>query len=471
MNKRISIVILLVCSALFGQEVISQGDFYDSPHEIFELLYKDPKKAYQEAKRLEEEAIKNNSKENELIAINLRCMFYRVTNDFKNMMETAKLLEQKSFLYKYPQYQLIAKRHLFESFLFTGLSDMAFEQLQQGSKIFEKLDESSVEHIKEKANFLIAYSNYYLLKKDYKNQLKYTQLAGKEFEKLPEDDSIQKLLSIHYSNLASSYNKNDLRDSAKYYAKLSESKNKNFIRSELHFNNLIVLGDVAMSEHNYQEALNYFIEAEKIKEYKNHIDIEELFGNIILANEKLNRLNEVKIYQAKKDSLKLSISQNQNQTLHKLLSEKEGNQSKFYKYTLLVVGGLLVLVLGFFVRRYRTLLKQEKISDQYLENSPKNPSGDDYSKLLDLLKNNDPAFMIYFEENFPGFSSELKKITPDLSDSEIEFCALLKLKIPTKDIAKYIFRAPQTIRNKKYIIKNKLYIPKETDIYEWFDNL
>lgn len=79
--------------------------------------------------------------------------------------------------------------------------------------------------------------------------------------------------------------------------------------------------------------------------------------------------------------------------------------------------------------------------------------------------------MNYFDEMFPGFSKKLLEINPQIVQSEIEFCSLLKLKISTKDIARYKYITPKTVQNKKYLIRKKLNIPKEIDIYQWFDGV
>ncbi len=464
-------LILLLGFGLFGQESNNQKELLKKASDNIELLDKNPKKAFHDANLILKEAQRFSIKEAELIAINTKCGYYRIENDFKKMMESAERLFKKSSSYKFPRYQVIAKRHLFESYLFTGLPQKAFRELEQGRELIKNLDDTDPLNTIEKVNLFVAYSNYYLLKEDYKNQLQYIKLAEKEIEKLPNNDYKQKLLYVHHSNLAASYNKNDVKDSAKYYAKLSASKDEEFGRNEVRFNNLTVLGDVGIKESNYKEALTYFEEAEKVSGYKNHLDIEQLYDNIIKANKKLGREDLVNVYQSKKDSLKLTISENQNKSLHKLLNESKESDLGKYKYLILVLFLVLLIFSFFVIRRNRILLRQEKISNQYLARVTNSPTGEDYSKLLQLLKDNEPTFMIYFEETFPGFSSSLKKINPEISDSEIEFSALLKLKIPTKDIAKYKFIAPQTVRNKKNIIKNKLQIPKESDIYEWFDKL
>jgi len=72
---------------------------------------------------------------------------------------------------------------------------------------------------------------------------------------------------------------------------------------------------------------------------------------------------------------------------------------------------------------------------------------------------------------FPDFTPKLIKTNPNLNQSDIEFCALLKLKIPTSDIARYKFITIKSVQNKKYLIRKKLDIPKGVDIYNWFSLL
>jgi DNA-binding CsgD family transcriptional regulator len=88
-----------------------------------------------------------------------------------------------------------------------------------------------------------------------------------------------------------------------------------------------------------------------------------------------------------------------------------------------------------------------------------------------MFKKNDLAFMTLFDEVFPDFSRKLIEINPNLVQSEIEFCALIKLKIQAKDIARYRYLAHRTIQNKKYLIRKKLNIPKGVDIYQFFNDL
>ena len=435
------------------------------------LLPSKPEKAHKEAQIIEAQAIKVHAWEAELKAIQIQCEYHKIKNDFIRMMESAKKLSKRAAKYDSPYYQVIAKRYLFESYLFTGLPERAFDELQESRKFVNRLNKKDSLHILERSNFYIAYSNFYLLSEDYRNQLKYIKLSGREIKALGDSNYREKLLSIHYSNLASSFLNNKTHDSAAFYARLSQELRNETGPHQVKFNNLMVLGEVGMNEANYEEALRHFKEAEEVTGYKNHVDSEQLFENIIKTYEALGDENLASLYRMKQDSLKLVIAQSQNESLHSLLKGKKEDGNNGYFYILIVSVFVLLVIIFLVIRKNKVLREQENKSAHVLEEFANNPSGEDFSKLLELLKKNDPSFMIYFEKSFPGFLSGLTGINPKLSPSDIEFCALLKLKLSTKEIAQYIFRAPQTIRNKKYIIRKKLGIPKDTDIYEWFEKL
>src|SRR5690554_6270501 len=120
MIKHIGLVILffLGTTFLFPQQTDSQKELLKRAKENLELLSTDLEKAFKEANEIEKEAQRINAKEAELKAINTKCTYYRIDNDFENMMATAKSLHRKALLYKSPLYQLIARRFIFESYLF-----------------------------------------------------------------------------------------------------------------------------------------------------------------------------------------------------------------------------------------------------------------------------------------------------------------------------------------------------------------
>lgn len=471
MIKHIAIVILFLLGTniLFPQETNMQNELLERANENLESLNTNPENAFQQAKEIEKEAKIIDAREAELKAINVKCGYYKIKGDFEKLITTSKYLAQKAKAYQIPIYRVIAKRYLFEAYSFNNLPDKAFQELEEGMKIINQLD-SKDPSITVKGDLFIMYSNYYTLKGDYKNQLKYLRLAGQEFEKIQDRIKKGMFLYINYSNLSGNYMNMNQPDSARYYAERSQALDAIYGRNDIRFMNLWVLGEAEMKDGDYIEALRYFRKAEKLEGYKNHLNINYLYNDIIQVYEKLKLKDSIELYQDKKKSLKLVISENQNKSLHKLLKEKNDDKSNISLYVLLAfLIGLAVFTVGV-VRKNRILIKQEKVSQQYLEQISDNKNSD-LSELLEMFKNNDLAFMVRFDETFPDFTQNLLALNPKIVQSEIEFCAFLKLKIPTKDIARYRNIAHRTVQNKKYLIRKKLNIPKGVDIYHWFDKI
>lgn len=469
MKRTISILLLFLGITLFSQQTAPQKNLLKRANENFKLLNTNPEEAFEEAIKIEKEAQNINAREAELRAIANQCAYYKSINDFKNLLITGELLLQKSEHSKDFLYQTIARMYLAENYLFLGFQDKAFNELKSATHAIQNVKSKDTSLHNLKADIYVIYANYYSQKGDLFNRFKYNKLAGGVFENLPESEHKQRALSVYYSNIGNDYNDLKILDSASYYLELSLLKENKFKRSDIEFSNLLGLGEIEIKKENYSAALLYLKKAGKIEGYKNHRNVEALYNNIILSYQKLKQKDSASLFLAKKDSLKFRISENQNKTLYNLLEEKEKDKSKSYIYLLIFFLFLVLILVYFVVKKNRNLIRQEKISQKYLEKKPKN-TAEDYSKLVRVLKENDPTFMFYFEEIFPGFSSKLLQINPKISASDVEFCALIKIKIPTKDIARYRFIAPKTVLNKKYLIRNKLNIPQTADIYEWFDS-
>lgn len=92
-------------------------------------------------------------------------------------------------------------------------------------------------------------------------------------------------------------------------------------------------------------------------------------------------------------------------------------------------------------------------------------------EVTELARKNDSSFLMKFKELYPDFISTLLKINPDLENSELAFCAMLKLHFSSKEIADYTFVQHRSVQQKKYRIRKRLNIPGEEDIYDFFDTI
>lgn len=464
----LKIAVIFVSLPFLLQNNLEGDQLLQEATENSKLLETDPEKAFIEADKIEQRAKRTKNTKAELRAIQTKYIYYQRSNDFENMLAVAKHLDVKAKDYHQPIYQITAKTYLFESYTFSGLTEQGYKELNSALKLLDKLESHDTESIRTRAMLYTSLSNYYSSNKDIENELKYLRLTSKEFESLPDSDYKKQLLYIHNSNLGRFFSKQGELDSAKVYINFSESMDKNFNRTDIRFNNLSILGSVYLAENQYSEALNYLKQAEKLDAGKNHFNLNFLYDNIIQAYQSNGQIDSADIYRAKRDSLNLNITESKNKTLLKLLDEKTESE-KTYHYLLYLLGLGAILTLTYFAYR-KTKLKSvaNEREREDLNHANESIEKENYSKLIKMLQTNDLAFMAFFNEVYPNFTSNLLEKHPEIIQSEIEFYALLKLKLSTNDISKYKNIEPKTVRNKKYLTKKKFGIPKEVDIYQWF---
>lgn len=472
MKKILSVLILILNISLFSQQINTHQKLIQEAEENHKLLRTDPEIAFKNAKEIEKESFRLKANYAELRALDTQCNYYKINDDFDNMLKIGRKLLEKAEKYKFVAFQAIANKNLFEALIFSGLSDEAYSKLQASVKLADKLEDDEEFNLLIKSDVYIAMSNYYYLKKDYENQFKFIKLSGDFIKKIPTKPIRERLMYIHNSNLAGVNMQLQKLDSSKYFAELSLSQENNFKRVDIQFNNFLILGSIAIDEKNSSEALSNLQKAEKLIGYKNYLNAEELYNKLIIVHTDLRDIEKANHYRTKLDSLKLTITENQNKSLHTLLNENKNNKKNNSYYLLIFIGLVIISFFSFRIWRKERILSQlEKSNQEYLEINKMKQKQEEYLNLFKLLEKNDPFFMKYFKEYFIDFNHNLLKSNPNLSQSEIEICALIKLNLSTKDIAKYKFLAPKTVQNKKYIIRKKLNIPSEVDIYEWIENL
>jgi hypothetical protein len=472
----IGIFILLIVSinrTVFSQQV--------SNHELAKRLSVnlgeisiDPDKAFAETGSIYKEALKQHDQLAELGTMRNICRYYEKKYDFRNMIVHADQLNIKALQYKINVFSAIAHDCLFRAYSYNGLWDKARNELKTGLEVLDSENEYDSTVIDTRSNLLISFSNYYLTQKDNENRLKYIKLSMVEHNKFKNNLYRLKLQYIDYSNLSTVYNEIN-PDSAEYYAKKSLALDNGYGLNEINFSNLLILGNINYTKKNYDRALDNYLRAAQIKDFRNHFNVETLYDGIISTYRALGDSQNVQQYTLKLENLKLQVSENKNQSLYQIIDnqEKQAKSSRF-RYIFLASVALaasMLVILAMFTRRRIILNKQEKGSNEYLGRQLIEDNEAIYSKLTEMVKKNDLAFFTLFNETFPGFSKKLLDINPKMVQTEIEFCALLKLNIRTKDIARYKNIEHRTVQHKKYLVRKKLNIPGEVDIYYWFNNL
>lgn len=232
---------------------------------------------------------------------------------------------------------------------------------------------------------------------------------------------------------------------------------------------------------NYLDtALEHYKLAEKYADQSNNLLLKEaIYPNIAkIYEDKKNEEKQVQ-YLNKYTTLKDSVVKKENKTIEKLVFQprkedqvkpilpseglvKSGETRFMFIY--LILAALLVLFLLFIFFR-----RKNKNNDHFSEdnNTGDGSLNEKNQELRKLALENNIAFLPSFLELYPEFKESLLRINPALINSDIEFCALLKLKLNSQQIAASKKISVRAVDSKKYRIRKKLNILSSENLYHW----
>jgi DNA-binding CsgD family transcriptional regulator len=110
----------------------------------------------------------------------------------------------------------------------------------------------------------------------------------------------------------------------------------------------------------------------------------------------------------------------------------------------------------------------EKI-EAILEKSASSGKVTEISRMLQDLKSGDShweSLLLRFKKLNPDFMDKLQSRFPELSQSELEFCALVKLNLSFKDIANLMNINHKSVFAKKYRISQKMRAAEDDDFFK-----
>lgn len=445
-----------------------------------ELFKNDPDQAFLNTEILLKEAISAKDHHSELILLVQRCWYYNLGVDIDGLIHSAQILEKKSVEYKKNNFKANAHVYLLNAYAVNNLYEKAIAEFDKTMAILNKENEKDRDVIISKYNAYTGLANMYSnSEKESEKALPYLLSASKEIKKLKDPEERQRIQYRNYSNIAVCYLKID-PDSVAYYVQRSmELQSENTAQGDI-FMNYSIYGDVHRLKENYSEALVYYHKAEKMlpEVSSSHIMTRgELFRGLQEVYEALSDTMNANHYALKVKELDLEVSQNKYKSLHKILEDTPVNDSNKKYYIISIISliltcGITVIFIFRLKKRNRLLQEQERKSEEYLgiqESSVLNNNREQlYKDLVGMVEKDDPDFMEEFRKAFPDFSEKLCLIHPLILDVDIEFCALLKLSMPTKEIARWKNISHRTVQNRKYRLRKRLDIPDNVDIYYWF---
>lgn len=242
---------------------------------------------------------------------------------------------------------------------------------------------------------------------------------------------------------------------------------------------LITKSFILGEQKEFREALDLSLQAEPI--FRHYGFKYELKTVLILISDLYNRLGDFK-----KEAHYLGLSNLMADSLH--LAEVNAIRETAIKghvepaprliYYLSFAGFIVLLILLslFYARKKKRAENIASMVNDSITNESINPLPDkniDTGKLrevIELAKEDNKLFYMSFLELYPNFKEKLKDINPQMTTSDAEFCALLKLNFDTKTIARYRNISVRSVESKKYRIRKKLGLAKDYDIYSFFIN-
>ncbi|WDF48445.1 LuxR C-terminal-related transcriptional regulator [Chryseobacterium sp. KACC 21268] len=400
----------------------------------------------------------------ELKLLDRKCRYFYSKNQIDSLLKASENLEAKASEYNDLYSVSMGNVYMAEAYSINQFYDKAIYHLDIAYKALEKDKSKNAKIFFAKSNVLNSFSNVYADKGEPRKAVKKLYKAINSYKELSDPVQINNFQYVNYSNIASIYLAYDI-DSANYFAQKSvDLWTNDKMDDKIMISNYQVFGEVYKIKKDYEKSLYYYHKALKLTGKSGYeLNVNNLYKDIAELYKLTGKRDSSIIYENLLKQNEISELQSKYNSLHEVISKDRKDEGKSKTINNVILGGVIIVSVCLLSWSF-ILIRRKKLAE-------KEAPHETYNKLLSLLKENDPSFMFAFESTYPEFSEKLRKINPSLSNSEIEFCAYLKLKLSTKEIAKITFMEPRTVQNKKHRIRKRLDIPSTTDIYNWFDTI
>ncbi|UQB70462.1 tetratricopeptide repeat protein [Epilithonimonas zeae] len=369
-----------------------------------------------------------------------------------------------------------------KSFAFTnlGLYDDAHVAIDESIRQANMISDSETKFKLLGRGLDIKSALYIELKMPQDSVLLYLKKSAAQYKQIKNTSERTNLLNAAYINISTSFFNAKKLDSAIYYSrKVINSKQ---ISEESKSPVFQTLAQIHREKNNWDSAFYYYKQAEATSvKLGNPLDLKSIYQTLTemydRSGDKKNALIYAKKYAHLSDSLN-AINKQSVAVANKNIKENLQEENLFQQKRLYwIIGGILVILfflalLSLYIFRYYTKEKKSIIEEKTKELKELHSKvNDSFDEIVSLAKNNDSTFLGRFKEVYPDFCNKIQKICPDIINSELTFCAYLKLNFSTKEIATYTFTAIKSVQNRKNRLRKRLNIPSDEDIYIWIDKL
>lgn len=404
------------------------------------------------------------------IAALLRRIAYKINiRNYNNVQED--LDEVVELCNKNKDFFHLAKAKAMEVTMLTHLDfhTKAERLLNENFKLISKIEDINKRRFME-TYYYARYITLYVDNKDsvfhYSNKRLNTAL------KLPKTDRDKPLIIVSTAGYLCNYYAT-INDGKRfeYYLKVQEKYIKNidnlFDLYNYHKRKAEFIYEYNKNEKSFLDSsLYHFKKAEYYaKLYKNPDFLEVLYPEIANVYEDKKELEKQKEYTKKYVKISDSIVAQENNAINKIIFNKEKvKEDTSFSYFYGLVFAILALVcLVFSISKWLKWTKKKTQKSIVLSETVKLHA----ETLKKIALEENVVFYHNFEEIYPDFKRKLLRINPNFTQSEIEFCALIKIQLSNKEISLSQKMSVRAVDSKKYRIRQKLNLVSGTDLYSF----
>lgn len=448
------------------------------------LMKSDMDKGYKELLPLEKQSDKENNTKAKLEVLNNKAFFYFTQAHYDKAYKYARQLEKEATKIKDIRLTAIAMNRVGITLNFLGAYSESENKLLQSKKYIEKNNFENKNLIK--ANNFQFLSDLYSNIENRHQAIYYIKKTLPEYEKIENPKERKKQIVKGYGNIGLKYLDLNL-DSAAYYFNKSLALQDTIEIKNYNVSNYVGLGEVYNKKGEHQKAIEYLKKAENINNVVQDgfymTTIYELMQDSYKKTGDKTDYNKYKLLylenlQKENEEILSGVNTLVNEVKKESQDVIDDNRKKTYLIiSFAILTSLSVILFLNFQRNFRRKqqereeIEKELIDkEKQLENLETKVS-DLLHEVMNLAKENSEKFYPRFLDLYPNFEQKLLEISPKLTKSELEFCALLKLNFSSKEIANYTFISVRTVQNKKYRLRSKLNIPNTTDTNVFFNTI
>jgi tetratricopeptide (TPR) repeat protein len=313
------------------------------------------------------------------------------------------------------------------------------------------------------------------------NTLKFDLKSINCYKKIKNRSRRNGWLSIQYSSVGYTYIDLDDYQPALYYNRQAYELAKVENDSINQAFGLYGLGNTYLEMNKSDSSVYYYKQALPIFEKANDIyRLQYIYDDLALIYEQKGDDKIYSYYTKKSRELAEIIRKKErletDKVSNNIIDEEKQN---WYRNLYIFIGIMILLavIFFFFTIKFFKSYKEEKeqkenIEDDLIEkeeelNHLELKVNDAFAELLELAKNNDSSFLSRFKEVYPYFYNKLITNYPELTNGQLQFCALLKLNFTTKEIAHYNNISVRSVETRKNRLRKQLDISSEIDLNKW----